>query len=446
MSRKSLHFPIKYAFGEIPSPWAATGLLNERSVKLSEFLRGDRPDRAIVGGILATLIDEMFKRSPAQAVALRKLAHRGLWKDQRPTRMARTIEKLAATMHSMTSVKPDLVTRVLERCEKVKQELMLYTDADGVIKSPFAASFSYSQYDEYRGELESWSEIVCPNCGASESLRDSEELPTLLQESMLDDFDHLSGPYCRCKGCEKVVRPFMRSADSLPDGATYGEEAYSDYVDNLKELLEQLEAHLVKGGLPAPAKLRMVYHNSDWRGRTAYSVVNFDGASLAGTLRVNGDFSIDDGWLMLLPDGDGYLTCNLSHHDASGPVRIFPVWSCDLAADDEVYLPFEDLARARYNAEVANTLLCGRENVFSFTQKGKAFDLVDTTNLRSELETLSGALGGRYVEEAECLGGFGLAVNLLLEGLTADLATAQVDLRRVTQIRVVIDDYLKQED
>ena len=47
-------------------------------------------------------------------------------------------------------------------------------------------------------------------------------------------------------------------------------------------------------------------------------------------------------------------------------------------------------------------------------------------------------------ETTEYLGGFGLALNLLLEGLTADLATAQVDLHRVTQIRVVIDDYLKQ--
>ena len=444
MSRKSLRFPIKYAFGETPSPWAATGLLNQRSVKLGEFLKGDRPDRAIIGGILATLIDEMFKRSPQQAIALRKLVHRGLWKDQRPTRMARTIEQLATAIYSMTSIKPNLVTRVLERCEKVKQELMLYTDAEGLIKSPFAASFSYSQYDEYKGELESWSEIVCPDCGASEYLRDSEELPVLLQESMLDDFDHLSGPYCRCKGCENVVRPFMRPADSLPDGATYGEEAHDDYVDNLKELLEQLEAHLRKAGLPTPAKLSITYNTSDWRGRTGYKVVDFDGASLADALRVNGDFSIDDGWLMLLPDGDGYLTCTLSHHDASGSVRIFPVWSCDLATDDEVYLPFEDLPRARYNAEVANTLLRGREDVFSFTQKGKAFDLVDTTNLRSELENLTGALGSRYVEDAECLGGFGLALNLLLEGLTADLATAQVDLHRVTKIRVVIDDYLKQ--
>ena len=223
MSRKSLRFPIKYAFGEIPSPWAATGLLNQRSVKLGEFLKGDRPDRAIIGGILATLIDEMFKRSPQQAIALRKLVHRGLWKDQRPTRMARTIEQLATAIYSMTSIKPNLATRVLERCEKVKQELMLYTDAEGLIKSPFAASFSYSQYDEYKGELESWSEIVCPDCGASEYLRDSEELPVLLQESMLDDFDHLSGPYCRCCSCDAAVRVVVTGAENLPDDHDLGD-------------------------------------------------------------------------------------------------------------------------------------------------------------------------------------------------------------------------------
>lgn len=258
-------------------------------------------------------------------------------------------------------------------------------DFNGKACSGILSSFSYDQMDDYDYQLSLYRELRCPNCASNETvLAEGEyydgvkdDVEELCNQS--DDFEHLTGPYCRCNQCDAVIRPEVGEASSLPDSHNrYSDDNdWEDYIEGLDYGLEELSKRLQDAGFPKPDKLQLHNSNCDWRGREGYATCDFDGKALAERMSVRGDFCITSGRFIYIPAGakvpgrvasstEAYGNCVLSHHDASGCVTIAPAWETE--TDSSVLLDLDGVAESRnVHQPLVETLCAGRDNVFEFT-------------------------------------------------------------------------------
>lgn len=275
---------------------------------------------------------------------------------------------------------------ILVKARNLVRDNLLY-DLDGKVFSEIVGGFSYTDYDL---ELEPYLAVECPDCGQTETvLADSPE--DALETA--EEFTHLSGPYCRCERCEKAMRPTVEPATCLPDSHyQYRDDDEHDlYIEQLDYLLGQMTEHLKALELPEPSRLHIGVSNADWRGRDAYAKCRIDGTDLADKLRVNGDYMVRDGKLLIAPDGHVSMTCVLAHHDASSPITIVPEWECEL--DEDTALFQEDLPEAKVLARAAHQLLAGQAECFEYNDRGTPFALVSYSSLAEGLRELSRRLG-----------------------------------------------------
>lgn len=323
-----------------------------------------------------------------------------------------------------------------------------YECDDGSVKSRIGGGFSYSQDEEL--QLSDYQTVTCPDCASEETLWGPDDvIPDLVSVSR--QFTHLSGPYCRCESCDKVVRPVVSEATSIPDGNYEGraDDAWDNYVEHLGYLLTEMKDHMSQGlGVTAPAGLRLEGRNLNWRGSDGYLETAAEGDKLAEAMSVNGDFSVRNGRLWLEPDGTASLTCTMYHHDAptGSSFTVTPYWECEL--DEERQIDASEVAKAKHNAKLADALLCGSRQEFRYNVGDGPFKLVSAESLSEELRILQ-----RNVELQEALvraevaedtrEALGAAVGLLIESLidAIDEGTA-ISVPYAKGVRKLIDCYV----
>lgn len=272
------------------------------------------------------------------------------------------------------------------------EEARLY-DSQGQVKSEICATFSYDTCEMYEEALALHVEVKCPACGATEIAFDDGDV--LLQ---LRDFDHLTGPYCRCRQCDAVVRPEIDEATCLPQHYYDDDrDSWDNYVEWLGEIVEQLAAH-VGANHGRPDGLYLGGRNLDWRGRGGYTTVDLSGEALAEAMSVRGDFSITDGKLWLRADGTAEITCVMPHHDAVSSFTVEPFWWCELG-DDEIVTQ-EALAGNAERVSIASTVLCGRGDRFP-APPGAKFSVVSRAGLAETLRWMARQCGFERWETAD---------------------------------------------
>lgn len=328
----------------------------------------------------------------------------------------------------------------------VLDEAHLYLDADGTVTTKIAALFSYEPDGGYESELEMYQTLECPKCGQQETL------PEVNVEDLLacsSEFEHLSGPYCRCGACDEVVRVEINEALELPPGADYSDpEGWEYYVEWLQENLELMAKHVEQYG--RPQELYVGGRNLDWRGSDGYTTCAFDAEALARAMSVRGDFCIRDGKLWLNPDGTAEMTCSMYHHDVptGSHLVVQPMWECEL--DSENMVAMQDMAGNETRCLVAKTMLCGDHKAFPYAD-GSRFEVVSLDGLIDDLECyLARNLeldDWTNLEDAEtALDGLRSAVGCLLADLVQRLRTQQeVNGERVNHLRNLIDLMLSNE-
>lgn len=406
MSVKPSKLYFDLAFNK-QSQWALVSILNAAGVSADDFSLGRFSSKLLVAGMIRVWLDNKYKRQPAKLIRARAELKQAL-----PFYRRASTPNTPWLMRAVGVEPKDL----MDMCQKAAKEAELYTDENGKVASCKAWGFSYNETDHYEAELERYKYVVCPECDSKSVFNDDIEDAPLENAK---DFTYLSGPYCRCESCDKVVRPVIEDADQMPDGWwDDGQDEWDDYKHSLSEIVEALRVHLQeKAGLPKPDLLYLVYGNSDWRGRTGYKSIPFDGEALAEAMTVSGGFTVSDGWLHLLPTGYGFMDCGMSHHDASGHIRIEPIWLSDLTSyhpepDEHQMLDFAAMTgTAKQAAEAADLLLCGPGWVFTFSDGDGPFKPLSVEDLQNEVE----ALQERFGNEIQVDHGYGKAVDMLLE-------------------------------
>lgn len=296
----------------------------------------------------------------------------------------------------------------------------LYDTPEGV-KAKKGGTFSYGQTDQYDQVLSEHREVTCPSCDHDEivSTFDEDDPETILQFHSTD-FTHLTGPYAKCNECGEAVRPIVSEATSLPDNFTnYDDDQWDQYKEHLGYLITQLTEHCEKHGLTAPDKLMVTANNLDWRGRSGYTVTGVDGEELADAMRVNSDFCIYNGQLWLEPDGSGYLSCTMAHHDVptGGGITVWPMWACDLGTGrEDEYVRGDELADAKVFAEIATVLLTGVDEVYEYSTK-TTFALVSRDGLVEALETMASHVEVELTPHSTALDGLRSMLHQAIERL-----------------------------
>lgn len=275
------------------------------------------------------------------------------------------------SLHSRAMVNMVTSSKAFEQwISKMTSEARVY-DKDGVVKSELAGTFSYDQDADYEYELELHREVRCPECAAHETVF----WEGSVNVSSGEKFEHIIGPYYRCCECDKPVRPEVGEASQLNgflDSST-GEE-WENYVEHLDYLLQQIPAHIGS----TPDRLYVGGRNLDWRNRDGYKVIGFDAKELADTMRVNGQFNIHGGELLLRQDGTAQMSCGMSHHDASSSFVITPAWWCELGSDEAVEQ--DDMVGNEDRCKAAEALLCGGRREFEYSA-GSTFKVASKTGL-----------------------------------------------------------------
>lgn len=279
--------------------------------------------------------------------------------------------------------------RLSSRVRELAATARLYDSPEGV-KSEIVGAFTFDGDDAQ----EAFMKVFCGACGKSEvvladTVEDAMELVT--------KFTYLSGPYCRCHGCQKVVRPEVTETQGTSEFHDFS-MAWDDYLACLQDCLEQMERHLGGLGIPAPAGLHLEISNANWRGSSATANCGLTGEELAKTLRTNSDFSVTEGQLRITPNGLVTMTCCLNDHDASRGVTIMPFWDCELF-EGEPQIFQQDLAEAAVYAAVASRLLTGREAEYQYTP-GAVFGYVSHSSLAEGIRDLAKALGTELTPDA----------------------------------------------
>lgn len=333
--------------------------------------------------------------------------------------------------------------------DKAALHTQFYCEGE-TVKSIKRGSFSYNDNDN-AGELEYWTTLECSHCGQWEYIREQlgNQTPAgflACYQGDLERFEPVTGPYCRCKQCDRLTRVKAYPAEELPVQAyDYAQEdareAWDDYTDVLGEFLDMMVEHLEKHGLPKPTGLRLDVQHANWMGSDAWAECAVDGKELANKMRVNSDFMISHGSLNCFPNGNAELFCRLSHHDVpqGSPITITPQWECELEPETE-YLNFEEARESLEGlADIAETLLCGAPQEFEFSP-GSTFKTVHRTNLAYKLSELAKACG---LDDLDQLTGYNLALGLLLRQLITDVRDKQrVRFSHIEQIRAVLNHWL----
>lgn len=339
---------------------------------------------------------------------------------------------------------------------KVIEDAELYQTEDGY-KSQIVGSFSYEP-DENQEYAENYRTVECPHCHNEETVL-GQGIEEVIGEVAL--FTPLSGPYCRCDKCEKVIRPLVYQPDEAPyDLSNVNDEAWDCYTDHLDELVAGMVDHLMEvGGYSRPYQLRVDVANADWRGRDAYAICEVDGVKLAETMRVNGQFNIHAGKVRHFQNGTAMLSCLLAHHDATSSITVTPIWECELNNGEERYISQDELPRAQHNAKIAEALLCGSHSAFEYS-KGRysgsitvLFELASTDGLVEGLECLQAQLDcAEWQGMAENpamtpIQALHSAIGRMLEDLIAEVKNVKAtpSLDRVLHLRSLIDCFLTHE-
>lgn len=342
----------------------------------------------------------------------------------------------------------DQLTLMLDR-DKLMTDF--YQDGDEV-KAIKRGAFGYNELD-YEGEQEMWTTVECGACGHEEHVREQMGDATPAQwladnVGELAEFEHLSGPYARCEQCEAVSRLKVYPAEDMCEDAwaNYNEdssEQWEYYQEHLEELIGDLTRHLETHGLPKPAGLRLEVGHADWMGRDAWAECELEGKALAEKMRVNSDYTISNGRLLLSPSGYGELRCSLSHHDVpmGSPVTVMPYWECELDDRGDTHLDFEAVKDSMDDlGKLAAVLLAGPQTQFEYAP-GSTFTVVDRENLAAGVEWLAAHCG---LDELDELEGYNLALGMLLQRLADDIrGDTPIHLSRAERTRAVLDHWLE---
>lgn len=310
-----------------------------------------------------------------------------------PGNTERKVAEMRALFRRLPCRSPAQVRQLFQCCKYSEKDLRnfidrlidnngLYDAPEGV-KAKKAASFSYKPDDDDGYNQSMHKNVECPQCDHKETVycEGSEHIETIA--NWMNDFEHLTGPYVRCKDCGNAIRPTISDAawsDVEPD--TEGDpDLWDNHKEYMEELVKRLQEHAVDKGLPKPTHLMLTASGIDWRNRTGWRRINADGEELAEAMTVNSQFMLDKGCLWLEPDGTGELSVVMYHHDAptGGIITARPAWRCDIAdmnrySDDEDFIVGDDVFKAKVYGKIAETLLCGDGEAFPYT-KGSTFDL-----------------------------------------------------------------------
>lgn len=324
----------------------------------------------------------------------------------------------------------------------------LYTAADGTVASSEIGTFSYDQTDDYTSELEMHTQLQCPCCSQVGTARTpyhpSLTLAEVEEESgMPDNFTFKSGPYALCDHCDTICRVELQPASELPPGAEYGDpEAWEQHEDHLDYLVTALECDMKTHGLPSPDDFLLTYNNSDWRGRTGYQTVKFDGKALANAMTVNSDFIIRGGIVLAKPrvgdqPGAYAVLCGLAHHDASGSITAIPAWRSDL--DDSVHLDLASREKSIALVAPVMELLCAGSSEFHEYSDLDPFTLVTEEQLVEALEWLT-----RQFREGIDESFSSRALLLLLEQFTDSVRKSNYSVAEAKLLKELIDLFLQE--
>ena len=325
---------------------------------------------------------------------------------------------------------------VLDRQRLAQQFYM----QEGKVVAVKRGGFSYDP-DDLGGELEMWSTLECPECGATEEIREQTAEEAI---EAAEQFSHLSGPYCRCEQCDRVVRPIWEEAVDMPAKA-YGyagdNDEWEQYQEQLEYLLDEMKQELAKQGLPAPDGLRIEVSKFGWRRQDAYAECKYDAEELADKLRVNGEFNISRSAYTVEANGYASLYCVLSHHDGSSPIHVFPYWECEVDSSIHVYQEDWQAIREIW-LPASELLLCGKDNAFPYTTSDK-WTVATRQGLVDEFGSL--VRNALFAEDDEDIQPFERAVRLLADSILEEINQEQPRagfLSRVRQFRQVFDAWL----
>ena len=314
---------------------------------------------------------------------------------------------------------------------------------DGKVVAVKRGGFSYDP-DDLSGELEMWSTLECPECDATEEIREQTAEEAI---KAAEQFSHLSGPYCRCEQCDRVVRPIWEEAVDLPTRAydyAGDNDEWEQYKEQLQYLLDEMKAELAKQGLPAPDGLRIEVSQFGWRKQDAYAECAYEGEALADKLSVNGDFNISRGAYTVQENGHAELYCVLSHHDGSSPIHVFPYWECEVDSDIHIYQQDWPAIREIW-LPASELLLCGADASFPYTTSEK-WTVATREGLVDEFGSMVRI--ALLAEDDEDIPPFERAVRLLADALLDEInqETPRAGfLNRVQQFRQVFDAWLLTE-
>ena len=429
---KAIHSPL-LAFDPEFQHYYLPALLNFHQCglkQLTDFALVTKPLllHTVLMGLAKQIVGRSERKQVEMKARLRRLYHHH--SGQRGTPL------WARRMVNATGFDIQALDGVLDRQRLSKQFYM----QEGKVVAVERGGFSYDP-SECSGELEMWSTLECPECKHLEEIRE-QSAEEAIEAS--DDFDHLSGPYCRCQQCDKVVRPVWEMADDVPEkayGYAWDSEDWEQYKEQLQYLLDEMKAELAKQGLPAPDGLRIEVSKFGWRRQDAYAECKYDADALADKLCVNGDFNISRGAYTVEQNGYASLYCVLSHHDGSSPIHVFPYWECEVDSDIHVYQEDWQAIREIW-LPASELLLCGKDNAFPYTTSDK-WTVATRQGLVDEFGSL--VRNALFAEDDEDIQPFERAVRLLADSILEEINQEQPRagfLSRVRQFRQVFDAWL----
>lgn len=436
MKTKKLHAP-GMALDEECRAYFLPALLNFHKIPLGQFLRwelGRHQD--LLYTLLNAHIRRRMKTSSQHDWTVRLAMLRRVYRSPAPPGSLYT-----AKANRMCEIAGFPTRESLARLMNMKDVEAEFFMKDGQVMAAKRSGFSYDP-DDLSGELEMWKTVECPECSATEDVREDAEPIDLF--SYLEKFDHLSGPYCRCEECGEVIRPRVSAATELPDEAYPLEtnDEWDDYREHLAELLNCMKQELHTQGLPEPDGLRIEVSRFGWQQKDAYAECAYDAEELADKLRVNGQFSITGGKYRVERSGYASLSCVLSHHDGSSPIHVFPYWECEV--DNGIHVYQEDWPNIKAVwLPASEALLCGPGPTFPYTNSEKW-----TVATREGLVDEFGSLVRQtlYAPDDEDIGQFELAVRLLADRLLDEFNEPTPSpglLIRCQQFREVFDGWLE---
>lgn len=432
---KAIHSPL-YAFDAECQHHYLPALLNFHHCELkqlTDFALVTKPLllHTVLMGLAKQVIGRSERKQVEMKARLRRLYHHH--------RGERGLPRWAHQMVKATGFDIQALDGVLDRQRLSKQFYM----QDGKVVAVKRGGFSYDP-DDLSGELEMWSTLECPECDATEEIREQTAEEAI---KAAEQFSHLSGPYCRCEQCDRVVRPIWEQAVDMPAAAyNYAgdNDEWEQYQEQLEYLLDEMKQELAEQGLPAPDGLRIEVSKFGWRRQDAYAECKYDAEELVDKLRLDSQFNISSGAYTVEENGYASLYCVLSHHDGSSPIQVFPYWECEVDSDIHVYQEDWPAIREIW-LPASELLLCGKDNAFPYTTSDK-WTVATRQGLVDEFGSM--VRNALFAEDDEDINPFERAVRLLADALLEEINQEQPRagfLIRVQQFRQVFDAWLLTE-